>query len=476
LERKRVDMAGIFLFIFLTILLVAFIVLTYYLRSTEKVSDDEEGLNTGNLSNRFELTRSYLYASIVLVSIGLLVSVYVMVKGTPWEGHLMEWINLIVRLMHITFGIAWIGASFYFVFLENALNRTEGVRDELAGNLWAIHGGGFYYLEKYKVAPAVIPKHLHWFKYEAYFTWISGFCMLFIVYYFNSSAMLIDKNILDISPLTGISIGIGSFILAWVIYDRMCRSKLANNNLLFSIIGLIVLIAFAYGYSLVFSGRAAYIHFGAMIGSIMVANVFFVIIPSQKAMVKAAKEGKYLDPELGKHAGLRSLHNNYFTLPVLFTMISNHFPSTFGNEHAWLILAIFSLGAAGVKHYLNLREKGNYSAWVMPVSALILLSAVFMSAPPKNPNACKSEVSSAEVMAIVKTRCTQCHGVKPTDDVYTAPPNGVRYDNISDIVKLKDKIMQRAVIIKTMPPNNKTGITDNERDMIRCWIEQGAKP
>ena len=249
-----------------------------------------------------------------------------------------------------------------------------------------------------------------------------------------------------------------------------------KNNLLFTLIGLLLLVAFAYSYSRVFSGRAAYIHFGAMIGSIMVANVFFIIIPSQKAMVKAAREGSPLDPALGKHAGLRSLHNNYFTLPVLFVMISNHFPSTFGNEKGWLILSIFSLGAAGVKHYLNLREKGIYSVWIMPVSSLILLSAAFLSAPSKNPGGCTNEVSSAEVMQIVKSRCSQCHSSMPTDDVYTAPPNGVKYETVEDVIRLKDKIMERAVLTKTMPPNNKTGITDDERQRIRCWMEQGAKP
>lgn len=469
-------MAGIILFSLLLLILVMLVAITFYLRAAEKrfvPVDDQDEIRW---QERFDKTRSYVYSALVLVSVGLVVALYYLVMGTPWQGHLMEWMNIIVRLMHITFGIAWIGASFYFVFLENALNRTENVRDELAGNLWAIHGGGFYYLEKYKVAPATIPKHLHWFKYEAYFTWLTGFCLLFIVYYFNASAMLIDKSVLDISSAAGIGIGIGSFILAWIIYDRMCRSPLIKNKTLFTLIGLVLLVAFAYGYSKVFSGRAAYIHFGAMIGSIMAANVFFIIIPSQKAMVKAAREGSYLDPELGKHAGLRSLHNNYFTLPVLFVMISNHFPSTFGNERGWLILSIFSLGAAGVKHYLNLREKGIYSAWVMPVSALILLSAAFLSAPPKNPNACTGEVSSGEVMKIVNARCAPCHSSKPTDDMYTAPPNGVKYESIDDIARLKDKIMERAVVTKTMPPNNKTGITDAERNMIRCWIEQGAKP
>ncbi|MEJ7611250.1 MAG: urate hydroxylase PuuD [Ferruginibacter sp.] len=300
-----------------------------------------------------------------------------------------------------------------------------------------------------------------------------GFCLLFVVYYFNAAAMLIDKNVLDISPLAGIGIGLGSFVVGWILYDVLCKSPLRKKNLLFTVTGVLLATAIAYGYSLLFNSRAAYIHIGALLGSIMVANVFFVIIPAQKAMVKAAREGKPLDPQLGKNAGLRSLHNNYFTLPVLFVMISNHFPSTFGNENSWLILAIITLGTAGVKHYLNLREKGQLSVWVMPVSVLVLIAAVMISAPEK-PGACNTTVGFTEVNLIIQSRCVSCHSSKPTDEFYTAPPNGISYETPGEMVKLKDKIMQRVVVTKTMPQNNKTNMTQKERDIIRCWIEQGA--
>ena len=469
-------MVGIILLLVLGFVLIMLTVITYYLRSVVKEFDavneagnDVEKRQAGVLSSQ-----TFVYTAIILVSVAMVGALYIYVKGTPWEGHLMEWLNIVIRLMHITFGIAWIGASFYFVFLENALNRTNNVRDELAGNLWAIHGGGFYYLEKYKVAPKSIPKHLHWFKYEAYFTWLSGFCLLFVVYYFNASALLIDKNVLDITPLYGISIGVGSFVIAWIMYDLLCKSQLIKKPILFTLIGLTILVGFAYFYSHVFSGRAAYIHFGAMIGSIMVANVFFVIIPAQKAMVKAAREGVPVSPQLGKNALARSIHNNYFTLPVLFVMISNHFPTTFGYENPWLILIIISLGTAGVKHYLNLREKGQLAVWIMPVSVVILLAGAFISAPPKDPGACNTKIEFSEVNAIIQARCISCHSSKPTDDVYKAPPNGVMYDTPDDIAKKKDLIMQRVVITKTMPQNNKTNMTQKERDIIRCWIEQGA--
>ena len=459
---------GILLFI-----LAMLVWMTYHFRTLASESENAAEQENEANKNRLLGSHNFIYAAIILVIITILVFTYLIVKGTPMEGHVMEWLNIVVRVMHITFGIAWIGASFYFVFLENALNRTENIREELAGNLWAIHGGGFYYLEKYKTAPKSIPKHLHWFKYEAYFTWVSGFSLLFIVYYFNAKGFLIDNNVFPMSPAAAITTGIGSFVVAWLLYHILCKTSLIKKGIWFTFLGFIIACGFAWFYCYVFSARAAYIHFGAMLGSIMVANVFFVIIPSQKAMVKAAREGKPLDPALGKHAGLRSLHNNYLTLPVLFTMVSNHFPSTFGFAYPWVILAAITLGSAGIKHWLNLREQGKYSVWVMPVSVLILLATAYVSAPPK-PGECRSNISFTEVNSIVQAKCITCHSSKPTDDVITAPPNGVTYDTPDNIVKLKDKIMQRVVVTKTMPQNNKTNMTMEERELIRCWIEQGA--
>jgi len=459
-------MATLLLILFSAIL-VMLIIMTYRLRSASQHTSDEKG--SEHLSN----VQNWIYAAIVFDIIAIIASIYFLVKGTRYEGHLMEWMNIAVRVMHITFGIAWIGASFYFVFLENALNRTEGVRDELAGNLWAVHGGGFYYLEKYKVAPKTIPKHLHWFKYEAYFTWISGFGLLFIIYYFNASAMLIDASVMKLTSAQGISIGIGSFIIAWLIYDQLCKSPLRKNPVLFAIIGVSFLVCAVYFYCQVFSARAAFIHFGAMIGSIMVANVFFVIIPSQKAMVNAGRKGIPPDPQKGKNALFRSLHNNYFTLPVLFVMVSNHFPSTFGNKYQWLVLALISIGAAGIKHWLNLREQGRLSIWIMPASVILLLAVAYVTAPQQSNTKCR-DVGFTEVNNIIQQRCVQCHSSRPTDNVYTTAPNGVKYDTPQEILAKKDLIMQRVVITKTMPQNNKTNMTPEERDAIRCWLEAGA--
>jgi uncharacterized membrane protein len=456
------------LLILSTVILVILVIMTYRIHSIL----NQHGVNEAH-NDKLSLIQGWIYTAIVFTVLAIIASIYFMVKGSPYEGHLMEWLNIVVRVMHITFGIAWIGASFYFVFLENALNRTEGVRDELAGNLWAVHGGGFYYLEKYKTAPKTIPKHLHWFKYEAYFTWVSGLALLFIIYYFNASALLIDTNVMKLSTAVAIAISLGSFVVAWLLYDQLCKSALKNIPWLFTLTGILLLTAFAYAYSHLFSGRAAFIHFGAMIGSIMVANVFFVIIPSQKAMVAAAKKGITPDAQKGKNALFRSIHNNYFTLPVLFVMVSNHFPSTFGNKYQWIVLALISIGAAGIKHWLNLRERGQLSIWILPASVLLLLSIAYVTAPHLSTTKC-SEISFTEVNAIIQQRCISCHSSHPTDNVYTAPPNGVVYDTPADIIKKKDLILQRVVITKTMPQNNKTNMTLEERDVIRCWIEQGA--
>lgn len=244
-------------------------------------------------------------------------------------------------------------------------------------------------------------------------------------------------------------------------------------------VGFLLAVAFAFFYAQVFSSRAAYIHFGAMLGTLMVANVFFIIIPAQKAMVRAATEGAPLDPALGKNAGWRSLHNSYFTLPVLFVMVSNHFPSTFGHAYPWAILAAISLGTAGVKHWLNLREKHQSNVWVLPASAAVLLGVVFVTAPQAESGrasaaSCTQQVSISQVNMIVQKRCIQCHSAHPTDNVFKSPPNGVVYDTPEDIIRLKDKIMQRVVVTRTMPQNNKTQITQAERDLIKCWINQGA--
>lgn len=401
--------------------------------------------------------------------------IYRMVDGTPYQGHLMEWLNLIVRWGHVVAGVMWIGASFYFVFLENNLNRTIGIRDELAGNLWAIHGGGFYFLEKYKVAPKEIPKDLHWFKYEAYFTWMTGFALLSVVYYMDAKAFMIDPSVADISEFTAIAIGVSTLLFGWIVYDAMCKSRLINDQRIFAAVGVVLLTGVAYFLTQYLSARAAYIHVGALIGTCMAWNVYFTIIPGQKAMVRAAKLGLPLDASLGKKALQRSLHNNYFTLPVIFIMISNHFPSTFGHEYNWIILMVIAVASAGIKHYWNLVEQGRVNRVILPISVVTLLALAFVTAPKADKlDESLQSIPYSDVQTIINNRCTQCHSSAPSDEKWTSAPNGVMFDNPETVQSMAEKIMLRVVRTKTMPQGNKTGMTDEERETLKNWILQGA--
>lgn len=442
--------------------------------ATKLESNSESSPETDDMKENIESFK--VFRTILLYLIPLLVLfpfAHSAIVAAGWEAHLIDWLGLVVRWVHVVFGIAWIGASFYFIFLENSLNRTEGLRDELAGNLWAVHGGGFYYLEKYKTSPAELPKTLHWFKYEAYFTWLSGFFLLMIVYYFNAKAFMVDPEIMDISGETAVKIGLGTLLIGWFIYDALCKSALAQNKTAFAVVGFLLVVLVSFGLSQVLSGRAAYMHVGAMLGTIMAGNVFFVIIPAQKAMVKAAKYKRPLDLTLGKNAGLRSLHNNYITLPVIFVMISNHFPATFGDQFNWIVLAVLTLASVAVKHYINLHERGEKATLMLPFAALCLFALVIVTAP-RSQNSNDAKVTFAEANAIIQQRCVSCHGAKPTDDVQKVAPNGVMFDKPEQIQKYADKIMLRAVQTKSMPQGNKTGITDEEREIIGRWIKQGA--
>ncbi len=400
---------------------------------------------------------------------------YHLALKTGWSSHIIEWLNLIIRWAHVVLGIAWIGASFYFIFLENSLNRTENLRDELAGNLWAIHGGGFYYVEKYKTAPPVLPKHLHWFKYEAYFTWLTGMLLMTLVYFANARAVMIDKSVNDISPQTAIIIGISTMFFGWIVYDWMCRTSLLLKKKLFGTIGFLIVAGISFSLSLVLSGRAAFMLVGGLLGTIMAGNVFFCIIPSQKALVAAAKANKPVDPELGKIAGLRSLHNNYITLPVVFIMISNHFPTTFGNTFNWAVLAGLTITSVVVRHYHNLYEKGQRNSWLLPFAALALIALVFVTAPaPKKSAKDLPPVSFSTAQTIIQNRCLSCHSSKPTDDIINIAPNGILFDTPDEIKSHADRILVRAVQTKTMPQGNKTEMKDEERETLRIWIEQGG--
>ncbi|HEX7415292.1 MAG TPA: urate hydroxylase PuuD [Bacteroidia bacterium] len=467
----------LFILLFVGIIWLTIYALQSAIDKLNKIISKEESPASEKLKDKVE---EMLQAKTVLFYCSLLFiflfTCYAFVKGTNMESHIIEWMNLVIRWMHVLFGIAWIGASFYFVFLENALNRTTNLKEGIAGNLWAIHGGGIYFLEKYKVVPAEIPKDLHWFKYESYFTWLSGFTLLVIVYYLDANVYLIDPNVMVLTPVQAIAIGLGTLLLGWIVYDALCKSFLANHQALLSVIILLFTALVAWFLSHIFSSRAAYIHVGAMLGTIMTGNVFRVIIPGQKRMVSLAKEGKEVDPTIGQKALLRSRHNNYFTLPVIFIMISNHFPSTYGSAFNWIILIGLTIASVLIKHYLNLHEKGEKSVWILPVGIALILSLAFITRPITK-SVCKEDALATftEVNAIIQERCVSCHSANPTDEVIKVAPNNIMFDKPEDILKFSERINQRVVITQTMPQANKTGITQAERDIIACWIENGAQ-
>ena len=347
----------------------------------------------------------------------------------------------------------------------------------MAGNLWAVHGGGFYYLEKYKHSPEKIPKDLHWFKWEAYFTLLSGLALLFVVYYYNASVYMIDTSVSDISSAQAIAIGVGTIIGSWILYDLMCKSPLVKNMKIFALIGFTLIIALAYGLSMYLSARAAYIHIGALIGTIMVLNVFFVIIPSQKSMVNSAMKGEAADPSLGKKALARSIHNNYMTLPVLFIMISNHFPSTFGHKNSWLVLSALILVGVGVRHWFNLKGKGIKNLWLLPVSLLLLIAVVFYTKPTnkallENQSDQKlMAISDLQAMQMIEIHCVSCHSNQPTSQIFSTAPKDMVFDSFKSIQLNADLIKKQTVDSAIMPLGNTTNMSQTERLQLGQWIE-----
>jgi len=408
------------------------------------------------------------------------------------DAHLTEWLNLGIRWIHMIVGIAWIGASFYFVWLENNLNRSNP-REGLSGDLWAIHGGGIYHLEKYKLAPPQMPENLHWFKWEAYTTWLSGVALLMVVYYLNPGLYLVLPGS-DLSPAAAVAIGFGSLIVVWFVYDLLCDSPLGKTPALLGLVLFVLVIAACWGYSQIFSGRAAYIHTGALIGTIMVGNVFRIIMPAQRALVKAIEESRTPDPILPAKGLLRSRHNNYFTLPVLFIMISNHFPSTYGSQYNWLILAALGALSVLVRHYFNTRHDSNRFAWALPAAAVGMVCLAFVLSPNRQPvpqnlapttpeQASISEQKSGatdhnefnKVSSVIEERCTVCHSATPTSPLFSAAPAGVMFDTPEQIQQMAAKIHAQSVASQIMPLGNITQMTQEERDLLASWIEQGAQ-
>jgi len=388
-----------------------------------------------------------------------------------------DWASLLVRWVHIITGIAWIGASFYFIWLDLSLRQREGMPEGAYGEVWSVHGGGFYHAQKYLVAPKHMPDELHWFKYESYFTWLSGFCLLAIMYYWGAASFLIDSDKMELANWQAISISLAFLALGWVVYDLICKSPLGQDTRVLGLLVFALLVAASYGLSQVFSDRAAMLHVGAMIGTIMTGNVFFIIIPNQKIVVADLKNGRAPDPSLGKQAKQRSTHNNYLTLPVLLMMISNHYPMLTGAEKSWMIVALILLIGGIVRHYFNTAHTGaNGKAlmWQWPVATLLMIGLILLVSVRSGEDVAAEDVIAApQALAIIQTRCVACHASQPADRDFEKAPGGVIFDTIESVHKNAARILAQAVLSKAMPLANKTGMTPEERKQLGGWIRAG---
>ena len=381
------------------------------------------------------------------------------------EGYLLDWLNLIVRWAHIVVAIAWIGASFYFIWLDDKLEASGEAG--LAGELHAIHGGGFYRVQKYRLAPGELPKTLHWFKWEAYWTWITGFALLVLIYYLQAELYLVDPAVMKLSNGAAIGIGLGSLLVGLVVYEGLCRSPLAKNEMIFSLVIFILLAFAAWGLTQVFSGRGAFIHYGAILGTIMVANVLHVIIPGQRELVRAKEQGREPDPKYALAGKQRSLHNTYFTLPVIFTMIAGHYAMTFGSRWNWLVLVALTLAGALIRLWFVQRHKGRAPAWIWIAGVVVVMAIGWLMAPKAQPAA--EPVSFAEVSQIIHARCLACHAEKPAFQGLAEAPKGVRLDTPERVRAQARLIYQQTALARAMPPGNITGMTEDERALIARW-------
>jgi uncharacterized membrane protein len=396
------------------------------------------------------------------------------------DAHFMEFLGLLVRWLHVIAGIAWIGSSFYFIWLDNSLEPpapgSDNAKKGVSGELWAVHGGGFYNPQKYAVAPASLPDTLHWFKWEAYTTWLSGTALLVLVYWMRAGTMMVDPSVAALSAGQAVGIGLASMVGAWLVYDGLCRSPVGKNDTVLGAIVFGLLVLLAWGLGQAFGGRAAFIHVGTSIGTIMVANVFFVIIPGQKKMVAAMRAGRLPDPIYGKRGKQRSVHNNYFTLPVLFIMISNHYASTYAHKHAWAVLVLISAAAVSIRHFFNRRHKGAVEWRYLAFGAGLLGVVAWWTAPRLLPlPKVDGPVTFEQVRAIVGQRCVTCHAPTPTFAGIAQPPAGVVLHTAEAIGANAQRIYQQVVATRIMPLGNVTQITDYERAVIAAWIADGAK-
>ncbi len=397
-----------------------------------------------------------------------------------------EWLSFAVRWTHVITAIAWIGSSFYFIALDLGLRKTPSLPPLAHGEEWQVHGGGFYHIQKYLVAPEFLPEHLTWFKWESYATWLSGFCLLVIVYYVGADLYLIDRHVLDLPQWAAIAISAASIVVGWVIYDTLCKSPVGNATFGLMIVLFVILTAMAYIYTLLFTGRAAMLHMGIFTATIMTANVAAIIIPNQTIVVADLKAGRVPDAKYGKIAKQRSLHNNYLTLPVIFFMLSGHYPLAFATEYNWIIASLIFLEGAIIRHWFNTRHarKGN-PHWTWAAAVIIFIVIAWLSTAPK-PSDMREEVASANAQRflaashfpaardVIMGRCAMCHTAAPVYEGVLQAPKNVHLDSDTAIANHAHEVAMQAGFSHAMPPGNVTQMTADERALIVQWFREAG--
>ena len=386
---------------------------------------------------------------------------------------LVDWLNLAFRWAHLVVGIGWIGTSFYFIALDLSLRKREGMREGVYGTAWEVHGGGFYHVEKYLLAPRTLPPDLVWYKWEAYLTWVTGFALLILQYYWRADTFLISRSVLPMLPAQAIVISVASLAASWLVYNGLCKSPVGQNTTLLAVILFALLVAAAWGYGSVFSGRGALIHVGALIGTIMAFNVFGIIIPNQKKIVASLMANEAPDPALGAVSKQRSVHNNYLTLPVLVLMVSNHYPMLTGQAHLWMVVGLIIVAGAAVRHFLNRHDAGDpffKIAWTLPVVAVAFGAAIYLTAPASNASFAGIEVTDGEALNIVGRHCVMCHSARPSHEGFEVAPKDVVLTTIPDIRRHAAGIMAQAVNGNAMPIGNETLMTAEERQALGAFL------
>ncbi len=390
-----------------------------------------------------------------------------------------SWLELAVRWLHVMTGIAWIGSSFYFIALDLGLKKRAEMPSGVGGEAWQVHGGGFYHIQKYQVAPAAMPDELTWFKWEAYSTWLSGAALLMIVYWAGAELFLIDPNKLPLAIWQAVVISAGSLALGWLAYDRLCKSRLGHHPTALMLLLFLFLVIMAWGYDQLFTGRAALLHLGAFTATIMSANVFFIIIPNQKIVVADLIAGRHPDPDYGRIAKLRSTHNNYLTLPVLFLMLSNHYPLAFATEYNWLIASLVFLMGVTIRHYFNAKHAGSGNPlWTWAATTFLFIAIMGLSSMPMVSRSAsdtqdpmqQGQALRDEAAMIIQGRCAMCHAREPSWDGLHWPPKGVVLETQADITNAAPDIYLQAAVTHAMPPANITYMEDDERRIIARWV------